>query len=74
MADSVPPTSRNTKRYARLVDGNLRNFRRQVSIVVRALCVGCYMHLPAKVILTTSIKRRGIAVPRFFCMICPLWC
>ena len=36
---------RNTKRYARLVDGNVRNFRRQVSIVVRALCVGCYSYI-----------------------------
>ena len=41
----VPPTYWNTKRYARLVDGNLRNFRRQVSIVVRALCVGCYSRI-----------------------------
>ena len=41
----VPPTYRNTKRYARLVDGNVRNFRRQVSIVVRALCVGCYSYI-----------------------------
>ena len=42
MADIVPPTFRNTKRYARLVDGNVRNFRRQVSVMVRALCVDCY--------------------------------
>ena len=32
----MPLTYRNTKRYARLVDGNVRNFRRQVSMVVRA--------------------------------------
>ena len=38
----LPPTYRNTKRYARLVSVNVRNFRRQVSIVVRALCVDCY--------------------------------
>ena len=36
MAEIVPPTYRNTKRYARLVSVNVRNFRRQVSIVVRA--------------------------------------
>ena len=45
MADILPLTYRNTKRYARLVDGNVRNFRRQVSVMVRALCVGCYSYI-----------------------------
>lgn len=44
-----------TKRYARLVNGNVRNFRRQESL----------LHLPTKVILTTSILRSGISAPRF---------
>ena len=42
MADFVPLTYRNTKRYARLVLGNVRNFQiiKQESVIVRALCVG----------------------------------
>lgn len=40
----LPPNYRNTKRYARLVSVNVRNFRRQVSIVVRAFSVDCYIY------------------------------
>ena len=54
-----------TKRYARLVNGNVRNFRRQESMMVHANSVGCLLHLPTKVILTTSILRSGISAPRF---------
>ena len=45
MADFVPPTYLNTKRYARLVVENVRNFQGiQESVKVRALCVDC-LHL-----------------------------
>ena len=44
MADFVLPTYLNTKRYARLVSVNVRNFRRQVSMMVCALCVDCYIY------------------------------
>ena len=51
--DFVPPTYLNTKRYARLVSVNVRNFRRQVSMMVRALCVGCYIYNFLQGFLTT---------------------
>ena len=42
MADYVPPNYRNTKRYARLVVGNVRVFKsRKKSVMVHAICVGC---------------------------------
>ena len=31
--------------YARLVTENVRNFRRQESVIVRALCVDCYNYI-----------------------------
>ena len=38
----LPPTYRNTKRYARLVVGNVRVFKsRKKSVMVHAICVGC---------------------------------
>ena len=42
MADFVPPTYLNTKRYARLVIGNVRVFEsRKNSVMVHAFSVGC---------------------------------
>ena len=65
----MPLKQRNTKRYARLVGGNVRNFLiiKQESVIVRAFSVDWLLPLLNKVILTTSINRRGVSVPRFFC-------
>ena len=56
-----------TKRYARLADGNVGNFQcnARTVITVRAYSVDWLLHLHIRVILTTSIRRRGTSAPRF---------
>ena len=56
-----------TKRYARLANGNVRNFycNARTVITVRAYSVDWLLHLHIKVIPTTSIRRRGKSAPRF---------
>jgi hypothetical protein len=53
IADFVPLTFKNTKRYARLVVENVRNFRKQDGIRVRAFSVDCYYCIFLQGILTT---------------------
>ena len=51
MADFVPPTYRNTKRYARLANGNVRNFYNMQGKCNGSRCfsVDCLLHLHIRV-------------------------
>ena len=51
MAAAVPPTYRNTKRYARLANGNVRNFYNMQEWYNGSRCfsVDCLLHLHIRV-------------------------
>ena len=58
----VLPTLRNTKRYARLVVENVRNFQGiQESVKVRAVCVGCLHLFISRFFSRPSTKKRYIS-------------
>lgn len=75
LADYVPPTYRNTKRYARLVNENVGNFHQSCkdSIMVRAALAWTFI-LFATWVSYDLHSQKDISVPRFFCIICPFRC